>query len=537
MDSTTKDIHVYGAKGVGSFSTGPVSGGRAGPAGSSSYDRETFVVGDQAATSKNMTGTYQGSNNPSADLSNNHSATMRNPKRHKPHSLSWSRMENKIPRECTPRFIVIEKNTGSFSNVSPFLIDRILTNLIGKVNKVRKMKDCLLVETLNDRQSKILLALKEFGNMSVHTFAHKSLNHNKGIITCSDLLNCTVEEIQDELADQGVIDVRRITRKRDGEIMPTASLILTFNKPFLPDSIKAGFHIINVRPYIPNPMRCFKCQRYGHTAVNCSNDQICACGSPPHDDTECALPMICVNCGNQHSARSKNCPTFKQEQEIQRIKITKKIPYNEAKRLVKTSSRIKPSSYAEITDNKTTTNQSNNMKELATLLIPEISKIVQMQLNIQIASLKSVLTNPSTAELTPKTIEMDRQSSRKERTHRHLSGAFTAIPDKEPNKQEQKGKQNVSLLTIGVKTTTLKQSNKKFVTTEYEETDMDVDTPAPKPTTTDTPSTSNTNNESDVITFSKSKEKENEYSSSDSSIIAAPAKHKPIRKRKSDSKN
>ncbi|GFX07142.1 hypothetical protein TNCV_4268941 [Trichonephila clavipes] len=39
-------------------------------------------------------------------------------------------------------------------------------------------------------------------------------------------------------------------------------MILTFNNPNLPATVKAGYLNCKIRPYVPNPLRCFKCQRF-----------------------------------------------------------------------------------------------------------------------------------------------------------------------------------------------------------------------------------------------------------------------------------
>lgn len=44
------------------------------------------------------------------------------------------------------------------------------------------------------------------------------------------------------------------------EIYPTKHIILTFNDPNLTSRIKAAYLSCAVQPYIPNPLRCFKCQ-------------------------------------------------------------------------------------------------------------------------------------------------------------------------------------------------------------------------------------------------------------------------------------
>ncbi|GFU43398.1 uncharacterized protein TNCV_4686651, partial [Trichonephila clavipes] len=55
-----------------------------------------------------------------------------------------------------------------------------------------------------------------------------------------------------------VCDVRRITIRRDGQVLNTKHLILTFSTPDLPQTVKMAYIRCPVRPYIPNPLRCFQ---------------------------------------------------------------------------------------------------------------------------------------------------------------------------------------------------------------------------------------------------------------------------------------
>ena len=57
------------------------------------------------------------------------------------------------------------------------------------------------------------------------------------------------------MAEQGVMDVRRITVRRDGVIKLTNTYVHTFNSPNLPTVVKIGFMQVKVDVYIPNPLR------------------------------------------------------------------------------------------------------------------------------------------------------------------------------------------------------------------------------------------------------------------------------------------
>ena len=54
-----------------------------------------------------------------------------------------------------------------------------------------------------------------------------------------------------------------------GERVERLSVLLEFQDLVLPDKIKRGDMSLPVRPNVPPPPRCVKCQRYGHMATAC----------------------------------------------------------------------------------------------------------------------------------------------------------------------------------------------------------------------------------------------------------------------------
>ncbi|GFS74871.1 RNA-directed DNA polymerase from mobile element jockey [Trichonephila clavipes] len=105
--------------------------------------------------------------------------------------------------------------------------------------------------------------------------------------------------------------------------------------PKLPTTIKASYLNCRIRPYIPNPLRCFKCQRFGHSQTSCCGQQTCSrCASAGHSSTDCILEPKCINCSQPHPSYSKICHKWKIEKQIQEIKTTKNISYPEARKLI-----------------------------------------------------------------------------------------------------------------------------------------------------------------------------------------------------------
>ena len=92
---------------------------------------------------------------------------------------------------------------------------------------------------------------------------------------------------------------------------------------------------IDVEPYIPNPLRCYNCQHYGHGKATCNHKAVCAqCSQEGHQDTECKNPPHCANCNGNHSAYSKDCPEWTKQKEITQIKFEKNISFGEARKIV-----------------------------------------------------------------------------------------------------------------------------------------------------------------------------------------------------------
>lgn len=290
-------------------------------------------------------------------------------------------------RSITPRFLVVKRTDGeNFDKVSPFVLIKILNGVVGNLRNIRKTKDGLLLETISEQQAKRLLQIQKLDNFDVSIEPHRSLNYAKGVITCRDLLNCSLEEIKEGLASEGVIDIKRIKTKRDGELVDTANLILTFDKPKLPLKVRAAFYSLDVRPYIPDPVRCFNCQRFGHVSLACTKPKICVCGKPPHIGHICENP-VCVNCEGEHSARSKKCPRMIEEINIQTIKTNEKITYGEAKRKITISM---PNSGTYSSKVKTT----NNIDVIVDTLIPKMTKIIESQIQELYKAL--TVTQPAT---------------------------------------------------------------------------------------------------------------------------------------------
>jgi len=142
------------------------------------------------------------------------------------------------------------------------------------------------------------------------------------------------------LAGQGVQSVRRFRSKSkdSSDMTESKSVFLQFTTADLPSEIKLGYMLFRVKQYIPRPLRCFKCNRYGHVANHCRGKLRCSICSGKHKYCECsAAAPKCPNCGGSHPAIEKICPRYQRETETFKLKSVANLSYADACKELRTS--------------------------------------------------------------------------------------------------------------------------------------------------------------------------------------------------------
>ena len=86
--------------------------------------------------------------------------------------------------------------------------------------------------------------------------------------------------------------------------------------------------------FVPNPMRCFNCNKFRHTSQRCKVAAKCTgCGKDKREG-QCDVPTLCSNCNGPHASSAKDCPDRQKEKEIQRVRVEKRISFPEVRQLV-----------------------------------------------------------------------------------------------------------------------------------------------------------------------------------------------------------
>ncbi|GBO21279.1 hypothetical protein AVEN_183839-1 [Araneus ventricosus] len=158
----------------------------------------------------------------------------------------------------TARFLILSLPDNQLSKLSPFAIEKGLHAIGGSPKSVKRLRSGdLLIETASAIQTKSFLLAKKFLDYQLSVTVHKALNSCRGVVSDKELMMASESEIIEGLSTQGVIAARRINIRRGNDIIPTKHVILTFSSSKLPSNITAGYIRSPVKPYIPNPLRCF----------------------------------------------------------------------------------------------------------------------------------------------------------------------------------------------------------------------------------------------------------------------------------------
>ena len=264
-----------------------------------------------------------------------------------------------------PRVLIVRAVDGSLSSLSPFQRKEACDHF-GKIVRCDLLKDgSLELEFEDSREARKALTVSEIrytrkengvrkvNRVKVTVEAHRNKNFCKGVIRCFELRGVSDDEIVDGLEACGVVGAKRVRAKRGGEEKDTDTIILTFDGLDLPEKVSVGYMKVNVRAYIPSPMRCFTCHRYGHTTMSCRGTRTCGqCGALDHVAADCKVTsdkFFCVNCDqNQtpHTVFDRKCPSLLREREIMTLKVQNRMSFREARDAYEAAHPRK--SYAEV---------------------------------------------------------------------------------------------------------------------------------------------------------------------------------------------
>lgn len=235
-----------------------------------------------------------------------------------------------------PFFVMIEKK-----EINEYLFAKFVCTLnIKEIGEIVKMSR----NTLRVKCGSFSSANKLLGNSVVEQKGYKcfipslfaaSVGIARGIPK-----TWSMEEIKENIMSASrVIEVERMTYwdAVAGKSLESESVKITFRSYKLPAEIKIYNVLTKLTMFIPKPLFCRNCLRYGHTIKYCKSEKLCRICTASDHDNNCSSEPKCNICKEEpkHQTNDQNCNERKIQVEIKKEMVTEKIPFHEANKVVR----------------------------------------------------------------------------------------------------------------------------------------------------------------------------------------------------------
>ena len=202
------------------------------------------------------------------------------------------------------------------TRINPITIQKEMNQIMLKHAKIERAGDSLRIYWDNEWEKRRLLkqtTIAHFEVVVTEPFKKSSLPNDikRGIIFGVDQ-SLEDEEIREATA---ALSAKRISKKIGGKLIRTAQVLLCYEgEQELPNFTWIGYQRYKIKEFVLDPMRCFKCQRYGHKAISCNNKERCSLRSGKHNVKNCVKlnnevgekieksDTMCANCKETHPA-------------------------------------------------------------------------------------------------------------------------------------------------------------------------------------------------------------------------------------------
>ena len=241
---------------------------------------------------------------------------------------------------------------------------------VGAIDKLMVVKSSIKVTCKTEQQAQSLLQITSLLGHGVTVTVPRRLmgraNGQQGGVEPDRLVRGVIKRVppfvttEQVAKDTGAVWAHRIEKLVGGTKRATRAVVVAF-KSQLPTTVSVGLNEFKVHVYVPQPLRCIKCQRFGHKAAQCGETTpTCPRCSGAHIVGSCtvsdAIGRKCANCGENHSAAYRGCKRFQQVNKTLTVSARQNMSYADAaKQLAKHQRETKKSVAVPQGEDKETT--------------------------------------------------------------------------------------------------------------------------------------------------------------------------------------
>ena len=211
--------------------------------------------------------------------------------------------------------------------------------------RVNKRKKIIAIELKSDRgKIEELLKVKVLGKWPVECYKPNKSIMKYGVIFPIDV-SASLEELKDLISLPGnageIQSLGRLKKRVGNQVVDSSSVKVGISGEFLPGHLTIGCSYYKLRPFVEEPIQCYRCQRLGHTSHGCTSKERCLLCGLNHNKTNCTSEHHkCANCGQAHRANSSECKIMKEAREIEKLKAERGMSHDEARRMILQTSQL-----------------------------------------------------------------------------------------------------------------------------------------------------------------------------------------------------
>ena len=303
------------------------------------------------------------------------------------------------PATGGPVIISLTSEPKTFNKLGCADRTRLINKLVEKVGQLKpgtkwaERGDLFVYPSISD-QKHAILALTSIMEFTISCALPRQDNDLKGVISKVPAIY-TDDELLENLQDQGVLEVRRfVTTGAGGESIRLLSVSLTFDRnqmAQLPAEVRVVGEMFRVRPYIPSPMQCKWCWKFGHTKNRCPDAEkkpCCRRCAGPHElnQGDCRNKTCCPNCqADDHLAGSMQYRVYRSSTENIRLAYEKGIPINEASKVREADKSREPKqrAWADVARAPPTSSDSQELEEMRRRMAEMETRMKPVELKVQ----------------------------------------------------------------------------------------------------------------------------------------------------------
>lgn len=264
-----------------------------------------------------------------------------------------------------PFFVIMEKENINDILISKYLV---LAKLNTGLKEIRKLNQNKIRVELNSSMAanNIIKSVALRKLQQVNSYIPNQYINAVGVVRGVPI-ELTDDEINEYMISPVVVEkFERMTYwcKEDNCAKTGTSLKVTFRATVVPNEIKIFYVIKKVQIFVPKPIICRKCLKYGHTAKVCNEKKVTLCNNctketHPFGDASCK--NTCIHCqnkcitkcyfcpekANNHKTQDAKCPVMKKQYKIKENMLVHKIPYEVARNM--SENGVGKESYANVT--------------------------------------------------------------------------------------------------------------------------------------------------------------------------------------------